>query len=132
MLTALRRSSVIWATCSSERERLPISLEASSIEIDPIEETVVETCDDGLPPRLVEIGLPHGHRLRSERSDRPSFNLKLGAPPLPGNEAEGFVHRRVEARARLTGIDAEAERPIKRKIVKIPATSTLKPTLHHA
>lgn len=93
-----------------ERERLPISLEATSTRIDSIKATVVEHCEDGLPPRLVEIELPHSYRLKREGSDRASFNIKLGAHPLPGNEAEGFV-RRQEARGELAALQKDPDDP---------------------
>jgi hypothetical protein len=40
---------------------------------------VVEHCEDDLPPRLVELELPHTYGLKREGSDRASFNIKLGA-----------------------------------------------------
>ena len=94
-----------------ERERLPISLEATATRINSIKATVVETCEDGLPPRLVEIELPRSYRLKREGSDRASFNLKLGAHPLPGNEAEGFV-RRQEARGELAALQKDPDDPV--------------------
>lgn len=94
----------------NERERLPISLEATPTRIDSIKATVVENCEDGLPPRLVEVELQHGYRLKREGSDRASFNLKLGGHPLPGNEAEGFV-RRQEGRGELAALQKDPEDP---------------------
>jgi hypothetical protein len=93
-----------------ERERLPISLEATATRIESIKATVVENCEDGLPSRLVEVELQHSYRLKREGSDRASFNVKLGAHPLPGNEAEGFV-RRQEARGELAALQKDPEDP---------------------
>jgi hypothetical protein len=94
----------------NEREYLPISFEATAGQVGEFKAVVVEDCEDGLPARMVEVGLQKSYNLRPDGTERASFNFKPGRHQLPVNEAEGIVGSR-EAHGLLRTQEKDPEDP---------------------
>jgi hypothetical protein len=98
----------IVAGLCGDLEKLPISFKATRTKISQIRATVVEQCEDNLPPQLVQVAINRSYRLVWEDKDRAHFNARNEARRR--NAASGFVRRQV-ANGYLTALHKSVNDP---------------------
>jgi hypothetical protein len=111
MTTQLCPKFAISSGQCEERERLPMSLEVVGGKVTKITALVAEHCEDGLPPRIEELEIPHAYQLHKEGAPpnvQMSFNLR--SPNKVGSQAGGWFKNQI-GKGGLSFVNRDPEDP---------------------